>query len=180
MNSKLIKSLAVIFVGAVLFCGAFSALANGGDQRVVEGKYLVNLSRAPFTPRVGVKTSFLASIVDIQQNKLVQKEVTARVRIAKLTGGPQKREFIYEEKDIKVQSGVFEFAYMFNKPGLHEVFFDFVLASNPDKMYEPPDFLIDVQDQAAENSTKPVLIGVIMGLSLGFGISLLLKKRIKA
>ena len=64
---KVILLLAIAFIPSV-------SLANGGDQRVVENKYLINLSRAPFTPRIGVKTSFLASFVDIQKNKLISGE----------------------------------------------------------------------------------------------------------
>jgi len=43
---------------AIIIAMPVISFANGGDQRLVErGKYYINLSRAPFTPRVGVKTS---------------------------------------------------------------------------------------------------------------------------
>jgi hypothetical protein len=44
-------SFIFIFFGLL---GSFSVSANGRDQRVVDGKYLINLSRAPFTPSIKV------------------------------------------------------------------------------------------------------------------------------
>jgi len=60
--------------------------ANGGDQRIVDNLYFINLSRAPFTPRVGVKTSFLVSFVDIQKDKLIAEDLIINIRISKLGG----------------------------------------------------------------------------------------------
>ncbi len=51
----LIKILTTLVVFAIVFSS--SIFANAGDQRVVENKYLINLSRAPFTPKVGIETS---------------------------------------------------------------------------------------------------------------------------
>lgn len=121
--------------------------ANGGDQRVVDGNYIINLSRAPFTPRVGVKTSMLASFVDIQNKKLVAKDLIVTVRIAKLSGSDRRREFVFEKNNLDVKGGILELAYTFTQTGLHEIFFDFAFASNPATIYEAPDFLIDVQEQ---------------------------------
>lgn len=121
--------------------------ANGGDQRVVEKKYLINLSRAPFTPRVGVKTAVLASFLDIQAGKLIQEDLVVRMRIARLGGsGSDKRTFIFEQDNIIVKGGVLESNYTFTESGLHEIFFDFAFASNPQKIFEAPDFLLDVQN----------------------------------
>lgn len=62
------KLLIAIILFTALSTPLFS-LANGGDQRLVDGtKYYINLSRAPFTPRVGVKTSILASIPAMVMN----------------------------------------------------------------------------------------------------------------
>ena len=105
--------------------------ANGGDQRIVENKYFINLSRAPFTPRVGVPTSFLASFVDIAKNKLIAEDLIIKVRIAKQGGTGGKREFIFEQNNLIVKGGILELKYTFENSGLHEVFFDFAFASNP-------------------------------------------------
>src|SRR3989344_1250759 len=125
-----------------------AVFANGGDQRVVEGKYLVNLSRAPFTPRIGVQTSFLASFVDIQKNRLIAEDLIVKIRIAEKGGSRGKREFIFEQNNTVVKGGVLELKYTFEDSGLHEVFFDFAFASNPQIVYEAPDFLLDVQKQS--------------------------------
>lgn len=146
--------------------------ANGGDQRVVEGKYLINLSRAPFTPRVGVKTAFLPSFFDIEKNKLITEDLIVKVRIAKL-GGADKRTFIFEQDNIQVHGGVLEnLSYIFKEPGLHEVFFDFAFAADPQKIYQAPDFLLDVQRPVSGYSINQVLIAVsgsfIAGLFAGW------------
>ena len=162
------KILPLTILGLLLTA---SVLANGGDQRVVDGgKYLVSLSRAPFTPRVGVKTTFLPSFFDIEKNKLVVEDLIVKVRIAKL-GGPDKRTFIFDQKDIRVHGGVLEnLSYVFTESGLHEIFFDFAFVSNSQKIYEAPDFLIDVQDKIINTDQIKVSMWGIMG---GLIISLL-------
>lgn len=172
MKKLIFLLLAILFIPVISF-------ANGGDQRVVENKYLINLSRAPFTPRVGVKTSFLASFVDIQKNKLVSEELIVRARISKLGDAP-KGKFIYEQNDISVKGGVLEFPYTFNDTVLHEIFFDFALASNPEKIYNAPDFLIDVQPTSnVGKSNKPLILGSLAGVVVAFLIGLLVGRKIK-
>lgn len=160
-----------------------TVFSNGGDQRVVEGKYLINLSRSPFTPSVGQKTSMLISFVDIKTNTLITDGLIAEIRIAKLGEiGPQQRNFIFKQDNIKVTRGILEFAYTFTETGLHEVFVDFVFAANPQKTYKPPDFLLDVQRQ--ETSLKgsnlkrfSIIGGFIISFILGFLIKPALLKK---
>lgn len=150
--------------------------ANGGDQRIVDGKYLINLSRAPFTPRVGVKTSLLISFVDIQKNKLIAEDLVVKVRIAKLGGGDGKREFLFEKENLIVKGGILELAYTFAKTGLHEIFFDFTFTSSPEIIYGAPDFLIDVQKQENPVSVQNLwFVGVVTGI-VGMMIGFLLSK----
>ena len=145
--------------------------ANGGDQRVVEGTYLINLSRAPFTPRVGEKTAMLISFVNLRTNKLVPKDLIMKIRIAKLGGiGSAKREFLFEKNDILVRGGVLEFPYIFADIGLHEIFIDFVLGSNPQKIYESPDFLMDVQGKASQLNINRLVVGFILSGILGIAL----------
>lgn len=165
-----------IFVFILMIFAPFVVFANGGDQRVVENKYFINLSRAPFTPRVGVKTSFLVSFVDIEKNKLISEDLIVKVRIAKQGGVGGKRTFIFEEDNIIVKGGVLELKYTFDNSGLHEVFFDFAFVSSPQKIYEVPDFLIDVQKNS--ESKNPYLLGSL-GSIMGFILGWFLRKRFK-
>ena len=158
------------------------ASANGGDQRIVEGTYLINLSRSPFTPRVGEKTAMLISFVDLETNKLVSEDLVIKIRIAKLGGvGSAKKEFLFEKKDILVQGEVLEFPYTFGNTGLHEIFIDFALGSNPQKIYESPDFLMDVQNKEPQLNINRFIIGFmlssIVGIALGFMFGLWLGQR---
>lgn len=171
-----------IFIATLLALSAFSplfSLANGGDQRIVEGKYYINLSRAPFTPRAGDKVSMLASFVDLQTNKLVAEDLIVRVRISKLGEAP-KGNFMFVQDNIRVRGGVLELLYTFAEPGLHEIFFDFALASKPTLAYEAPDFLLDVQKAASSDSTRTMSIGMgIGGLILGFTLGWFLRRPIR-
>ena len=163
----MVKILSILFIFSGLVYG-YSALANGGDQRVVDGKYLINLSRAPFTPHIGDKVSFLASFVDIEKNKLVSEDLIVTVRIAKLGGvWTDKRTFLFEKENIPVRGGVLELPYTFTESGLHEIFFDFVFTSNPESVYEAPDFLLDVQKPVSGYSTNQTLIAVFSSFVIG-------------
>jgi hypothetical protein len=167
------KILIALFLLAFL-SSAFT-LANGGDQRVVDGKYLINLSRAPFTPHVNEKVSFLASFVDIDKNKLIREDLLVGVRIAKLGGiGTGKRTFLFEKEKIPVTGGVLELSYTFTESGLHEIFFGFAFASKPQKVYEAPDFLLDVQKHSDGYDLTQIIIATsvtfIIGLIAGWFI----------
>ena len=144
------------------------SFANGGDQRVVEGKYLINLSRSPFTPGVGDKTSMLASFVDIQTDKLIVEDLIVKIRIAKLGEG-RERKFLFKQENLIAKGGILEFQYTFNNPGLHEIFFDFAFSSNPQKVYKAPDFLLDVQKASIqETSSLTLYLGIALGIVVGF------------
>ena len=162
--------LALIAMPAVSF-------ANGGDQRVVEGTYLINLARSPFTPRVGEKTAMLISFVDLETNKLISEDLIVKIRIAKLGGvGTDKRTFLFEKEKIPVKGGILELPYTFTESGLHEIFFDFVFASNPQKIYEAPNFLIDVQKQPNGYNTNQILIAVLGSFVTGFAAGWFVKR----
>lgn len=139
--------------------------ANGGDQRVSDG-YVVNLSRSPFTPIAGIETALLASFVDLKTGNIIQDDLLVSIRIAE----KGKSEYFIHEKNIPVKRGILEYSYTFQKPGMHEIFFDFIFANDPaKKVHALPDFLIDVQKplhkKAAE--TKPFMSGLGMGATFG-------------
>jgi len=165
-----------VILGRLLILVPSLSFANGGDQRLIErGKYFINLSRAPFTPRVGVKTSFVASFFDVAANRLIDEDLTVRIRIAKLGDAP-KGNFIFDQENIVVKGGVVEFPYTFNEPVLHEIFFDFAFASNPKRVYNAPDFLLDVQ--RGEQPNRADALSFFLTGCLGFVLGFLLKRRL--
>lgn len=155
-----------IFIFLLVFMTApFIVFANGGDQRVLGHEYLVNLSRSPFTPIVGTKTAMLVSFVDLKTGRLIKDDMLVSIRVTK---GRGSRTFIYEQNNIPIKGGVLEWAYTFADPGIHELFFDFAFAAAPDKRYELPDFLIDVQEPTNEKTDQWTLVMTfIIGLFLG-------------
>lgn len=155
----------------------FRASANGGDQRVVEGTYLVNLSRSPFTPRAGEAVAFLISFARLPKGELVTDDLIAHVKIAKLGAGSSERRFLFEKQEIPVEGGVLELPYTFSDAGLHEVFVDFALASDPTAVHRTPDFLLDVQAVLQREGTAVrFVLGGIVGLAAGFAAGRLLQK----
>lgn len=168
MRTRFSKILLIIVLTISVFAPHL-IFANGGDQRIVEGTYYINFSRAPFTPRVGVETSMIASFVDIEKDKLIAEELIVKVRVAQL-GGAGKREFLFEKDNLIVQGGVLELAYTFTETGLHEIFFDFAFASDPQRIYEAPDFLLDIQKAPDQLKTVwlYVSLGVVSGIILGW------------
>lgn len=145
-----------------------ASFANGGDQRVVEKKYLINLSRSPFTPKAHDNVALIASFVDIQTGKLISEDLILKVRIAKLGEG-RERKFIFDKDNLIVKGGISEFQYTFNEPGLHEIFFDFAFASNPQKIYNAPDFLLDIQKASTQETPNlSFSLWLAIGAILGF------------
>ena len=173
-----IQKFLLVAIVAISLLAINVVSANGGDQRLVAGgKYYVNLSRAPFTPRVGIKTSMLVSFFDVGANQLIKEDLLVKVRIAKFGGGQSaKRTFIFEDDNLLVKGGVLEFAYTFGEPGLHEIFFDFTFAKDQKKIYEVPDFLLDVQSANDRKGPLPLslfahFVFFIIGLMLGLFLS---------
>lgn len=177
---KTIKPIILcLLISVVLSLFLHSVSANGGDQRISEDKYLVNLARAPFTPQIGIKTNMLVSFVDIQKKMLINETILVKIRIAKFN---EENKYVFESNQIKVEDGILEFSYTFNNSGLHEIFFDFAFASNPKIMYKVPDFLLDVQELNTKASKATSTIMIIFTVSLvsllvGFIIGFLLGKK---
>jgi len=168
--------LFILLIGVTVAFPTFS-FANGGDQRVVEGKYLINLSRSPFTPKAGDNVAMIASFFDIQKNQLIAEDLIVKARIAKL-GGDRERKFIFEKDSVKVKGGILEFQYTFAEPGLHEIFFDFAFSSDPQKIYNAPDFLLDIQKpETLEKPSLSLLTGIALGVIFGFIIGWIIKRQ---
>lgn len=158
----------------------FTMFANGGDQRVADG-YLVNLSRAPFTPIAGIKTAILTSFVDLKTGQLIKDDILVSVRIAE---GRGSKSFIHEKRDIPVKGGILEYSYIFQNAGMHEIFFNFIFANDPTKqVHELPDFLIDVQKPVSGYSANQVLIAIcgsfIIGLIAGWFVKRIVSSKTK-
>ncbi len=157
------KKTTLLLLAIALLVPSLSS-ANGGDQRVEDG-YLVNLSRAPFTPIAGTKTAMLVSFVDLKTGVLIKEDMRVNVRIGE---GRGSETFIHEKENILVQGGVLEYPYTFPNPGLHEVFFDFKFVNDPtQKVHELPDFLIDVQKQEGSLDTNSLALGISLGAVVG-------------
>ena len=89
-----------------------------------------------------------------------------------ITDDENKRTFLFEKEKIPVKDGILELPYTFTDSGLHEIFFDFAFASSPQKIYEAPDFLLDVQKQPNGYNTNQILMAVfgsfVIGLTVGW------------
>ena len=114
---------------------------------------------------------------------MVNEDLVVTVRIAKLGGvGTDKRTFLFEKEKIPVKGGILELPYTFTESGLHEIFFNFTLASSPQKIYEAPDFLLDVQKQPDGYGTNQILMAVfssfVVGLAVGWFVKRIVSSRV--
>ena len=194
-HMKLTCSLALFLFFAASLLLPSAALGNGGDQRVVAGgKYLVNLSRAPFTPRAGEKNSMIFSFGDVRKDAIITEPMLVNIRIAKVNDiGPHgERQWLLQQEHILVKTGALDFPYTFARPGLHEIFVEFAFAANSTTVYMAPDFLLDIQPPVVSKAdascpataiapTKPfnpanLLVG-IAGAALGFIGGRLVKRK---
>ena len=157
-----------------------SGFAHGSDQHIVDNRYAVSVSRAPYTPRVGMKAAFVIYIVDLQTHTLVQEDGTMSLRIAKLGEVNSKQQhYVFEKNLIAFTKGGAEFSYEFQEEGLHEIFIQFFLGSDPEKIYTPEDFLIDVgQPSRYALDMQTIALIFLLGAFLGFGTGRLMKRRV--
>lgn len=160
-----IRFLLLVFLALPLI-----ASAHGGEQRVVDGAYIVTMSRAPFTPRVGVPTKLLISISDIKSGNVSDKDAIITLRVAKLASPGDAPQFIFEEKNITAERSTLGYTYNFAEAGFYEIYIDFAFADNPTKLMSAEDFLLDVQESHEQGNTIPlfwILVGILAGVAVG-------------
>ncbi len=158
-----IKFSVIALVVSGLIIPLFS-FANGGDQRVLGNEYMISLARSPFTPVAGTKTSMVVSFSDLTTGALIQEDMLVTVRVAQ---GRGSKDSVHEEKNLAVQGGILEWSYTFADSGIHELFFDFAFVSDPQTIYEPPDFLLDIQKPDTPIKNYKTLFVAIVALLLG-------------
>lgn len=158
----------IMWKSSILLIGFLLPLAvsaNGGIKEVAEGKYMVNLSAAPIAPFIGEKQSMLLGFADIYGN-LIQKDISVDLTLK------YQHETLVEQKNLTADNGVLPFQYVYEKPGLYELFVAFRLPDEPDHTYMPEDFMIDVKDRQSNPQPAfpviPVIGAGLIGLILGF------------
>ena len=142
-------------------------VGHGGEQRVVGGRYIVTMSRAPHTPRVGVPTNLLISISDITSGNVSDKDAIISLRVAKLASPGDTPQFIFEEKDIKVERSTLGYSYTFSDAGFHEIYIDFAFTDNPTKIMSTQDYLLDVQPAQDESGDSSFVLWGFGGVLVG-------------
>lgn len=166
MIKKHVTFLLASLLVLAIFAPHFSS-ANGGNQRVVEGKYIVQISQAPLAPYAGEKVAMLVSFFDIAKDSLILTPINARLRIAAKAG-----EEVLPWTPLEVDGGIAEFSYTYAQSGFYEIFVEFERLEEPGKKYQVPDFLLDVKPQPAAGAPSwipLVLLGTaIVGLLAGF------------
>lgn len=146
----------------LLFPGLASA--NGGNIRIAEGKYLVNISSAPVTPVAGEKVAMLISFGDVATNELLHQNLRVWLEIrTKAT-----EEIVFPKQEFTAEGGVLEFSFTYPKPSLHELFVRFEKPDEPRKIYESEDFLVDVQEPRGKSETPRTFLVGMASLIAGF------------
>lgn len=153
------------FLLLALFFAPFLVFANGGNIRLAEGRYLVNISSSPVTPVAGEETQMLISFASIQDNTLLGEDLRTWIEIRRKVND----EVIFPEKEFRADRGVLDFDFTYPKSGLYELFVRFEKPDELGKIYETEDFLVDVQNprpQAEVKMFSPVIFVVSSFISL--------------
>ena len=143
-----------------LFIGLFVLLipisySDGGCIKIADDA-LVQLSSVPEVPRVHQQVSYLFSFGNKQG--LIDREINGTLKII-------KSDEVVFTKSFKIQDGILELKYIYEKPGLYEIFFDFQAGN---KNYKPEDFLVEAIDTKNDLMTNLIylIVGVILGIAL--------------
>lgn len=128
-------------------------LANGGDVRIAEGRYVVNISKTPLTPVAGKLQKMLISFGDLVEDALVDQDIRVWIEIRK----SGVRDALFPKQEFIAAGGVLNFSFTYPTAGLHELFVTFEKPDEPGKIYEPEDFLIDVQEPRVERMPQPAV-----------------------
>ena len=107
------------------------AYANGGCIKIADDVF-VQMSYAPYVPKINEKVSFLFSFAD--KNGLTSKEINGELRLI-------KGEEQILAKNFKINDGVLDLKHEFKNTGIYEIFVDFDFQN---KTYSPEDFVIEV------------------------------------
>lgn len=156
------------------FLASGYASANGGNIRIAEGKYIVNISSSPVTPVSGEKVEMLISFADVQKNELLPQDLRVWIEIRLKS----TEEIIFPEQEFRAERGILDFDFTYPKTVLHEFFVRFEKPDEPGKIYETEDFLVDVQPPRASDTSEagdrnPLFIGLFgffIGLIFGFAL----------
>lgn len=158
--------IALLFLVSILTLRGVSA--NGGNIRLAEGKYLVNISSAPVTPVAGENVAMLISFADIKKNELLNQNIRVWLEIRlKAT-----EEVIFPEQEYRAEGGVLEFNFVYPHAGLHELFVRFEKPDEPGKIYITEDFLVDAQPAPERKTARPgwpvIILAALAGIGIGF------------
>ncbi len=146
---------------------------------MVDGKYIVNVSRSPFTPRAGAPTNFLISIADVSSGSVLTRDPVMHIRIARLENPGAEPQFISEERDLKAERSILGYSYTFADSGFYELYIDFAFADDLTTVLQAPDFLFDVQpsEMTEVEMGTAYALWVLGGAVAGFALTRLLTKK---
>jgi hypothetical protein len=155
----------IAFLSSLLLFGIpLLASAHGALQKVVEGKYLVNFTPAPFAPTVGKEQQNMLALSDFQEN-LIEKNSIFNVEIRK------DEKAVFRVQNQVAKGGLLPFSYTYEEPGEYELFITFKIPGDSN-LYEPDHFMIEVLP-------KPISRGSLMAiwLAIGLAVGLLIRRR---
>lgn len=161
MRKHFIISSLIIF-----FLSAGVAFANAGFQRVVDGKYVVQLSISPLAPFEDEKAQMVFSFSDIQGKSLTQS-FTAKFKFLAL--GDEK--VLFETDEDTIEKGLFPLEYTFADPGFYRAEASFYFPDVKDKIYTA-EFPLEVKEVRTQKvfGSKGWLV-LIGGIFVGWILS---------
>ncbi len=155
--------------GRLLSLAAFLALAlpvtagaHGAMQKIVEGRYLMNLTSVPIAPVVGQKQSNLFALSDAATNTFITADSVFFITVKK------NGKTLYTSPLMTATGGLLAFDYAYPEPGTYELQAMFRFPDD-DHQYMPDDYWVQVNETPAP-AASPVdtaIIALLIGIVLG-------------
>ncbi|MCA9370718.1 MAG: hypothetical protein KC680_02030 [Candidatus Peregrinibacteria bacterium] len=148
----------LITIIGVFLLSTSVASAHGGNQRIVDEKYIVHLTSAPMFPFTGETTQNTITISDLEENFL-SVPLSAEIVLKK------NDVTRWESGPLTAADGFIEFAITYPEAGLYELFVQFTFEGDT-VTYEPDDFYVQARSPAGTSNNAYILLaGILVGIA---------------
>lgn len=133
-------------------------------QKIIEERYLLNLTSVPLSPDIGVKQQNILAVSDLANN-LITTTPIFDIEISK------DGDVVFSKEDMTAVGGLLAFTYIYPEAGEYEILATFRLPDS-DHVYVGDHFMVQVDagGKAGIDTTAITLIviALVIGGALGF------------
>lgn len=159
---RLTSYLRLLILGLLIGIAPAAASAHGAMQKIVEGRYLMNLTSVPIAPVVGQKQSNIFALSDAATNNFITENSVFFITVKK------NGKTFYTSPLLTATGGLLAFDYAYPEPGTYELQAMFRFPGD-EYQYMPDDYWVQVNEVPiiSVSSTGNIMISVLCGFVLG-------------